>query len=795
MGTLVGGGCCAPLVEGPDADATDAVRGRLGPLDPYLIAEPDGQITLNMMVEGITCGGCIATIERSLLKEEAVSKARVNLSTGRLKVTYDPDRVVPEHLIATLDLLGYRAVPYDPAALQEGRDQEDKQLLRAMAVAGFAAANVMLLSVAVWAGTYQDMGPATRTLLHWISALVAVPAVFYAGRPFFDSALTAIRAGRTNMDVPISLAVLLATGMSVFQTLRAAEHAYFDSAVTLLFFLLIGRFLDRRARSKARSAAEQMTGLSATAVTVLQPDGSLQAMAPSSVEAGMTVFAPAGSRIPVDGTVLQGQSDVDAQLITGESLPESVRPGVSVFAGAMNVSAPLKIRVDAAGEGTLLAEIARLMEAAEQRRARYVGIADAVARWYAPVVHTMALAAFIFWFFGMGLIWQDSLMISIAVLIITCPCALGLAVPVVQVIACSRLMRQGILLKSGSALERLADIDTLVFDKTGTLTKGQPVLVPDQDIDADDIRRAAGIAAASLHPLSRALVAAAGPGIAPLDDVREVPGAGLEWQGRDGLHRLGSRAFLGLEDAAARVDGQDASTGPEIWYARPGQAPIRFAFMDVLRDDAADVVAEFKRLGMDIHVLSGDRDDVVAHTASSLGIDAWEARITPDGKLRYLENLRAAGRKPAMVGDGLNDAPALAAALVSLSPASGADISRTAADIVFQGSRLAPVLEAYHTARDAERLVKQNFALAFLYNVVTVPLAFAGFVTPLLAAVAMSSSSIVVIGNALRLGWRRGGNGSGGNSPGRGWTDSAGSGKFNSTPVSMGSDPTGSRSA
>jgi Cu2+-exporting ATPase len=748
MGTSTG--CCAPVVEEP-ADAAEAVRRRVGPLEPYISRDEAGADVLNLMVEGITCGGCISKIEGSLGRVEGVRDSRVNLSTGRLRIRFARAEIRPELLIARLDQLGYRAVPYDPAALKSERDQEERRLLRAMAVAGFASANVMLLSVSVWAGHFQDMGPGTRTLLHWISGMIAVPAVLYAGRPFFDSALAALRGGRTNMDVPISLAVMLATGMSVMETLRGADHAYFDSAVMLLFFLLIGRYLDRRARGRARSAAEQLTGLSAVAVTVVEEDGTLSACAPSAVQPGMTVLVPAGGRIPVDGTVTHGRSDVDSQLITGESVPEAVGPGSHVYAGAVNTGAPLKLSVRAAGEGTLLAEIARLMEAAEQRRARYVGIADAVSRWYAPVVHLLALGTFLGWFFGMGLGWQDSLLIAIAVLIITCPCALGLAVPVVQVIACSRLMRGGTLLKSGSALERLAQIDTVVFDKTGTLTQGRPALVHDAALDEDALRRAAALAAASSHPLSRALTAAAGPGVAPLDGVREIPGRGLEWDGRDGTHRLGSRAFVGLPEEGTACE----SRGPELCYARPGAAPAVFRFTDAPRRDAAAVVDAFHRAGIEVHLLSGDREAAVAETAEKLGIETWQARITPDGKLHYLEELRSAGRKPAMVGDGLNDAPALAAALVSLSPASGADISRTAADIVFQGAELSPVWEAYRTARRAEALVRQNFVMAFGYNIFTIPLAVAGFVTPLIAAVAMSSSSLIVIGNALRLGWTK----------------------------------------
>lgn len=750
---LIAGGCCTPLLEAPGRDAAQSVRDRFGALDPYISATEDGHARINLLIEGMTCGACIRTIERSLENSVGVKSARVNFSAARLAIEFDRRTVNAETLIATLDALGYRAVPFDADAMLASRTRHEQWLLRSMAVAGFAAANVMLLSVAIWAGHFQDMGPGTRTLLHWISGMVAVPAVLVAGRPFYDSALAAIRAGRTNMDVPISLAVLLAIGMSVFQTTRGAEHAYFDSAITLLFFLLIGRYLDTRARGKARSAAERLTGLSAIAATVIEPDGTLRACAPAALKPGMTVLVPAGERMPADGTVIHGKTDVDTQIITGESLPVSVGVGDVVHAGSVNLSSPLHVRIEAAGEGTLLAEIARLMESAEQRRARHVGLADAVSRWYAPVVHILAAGAFAGWYFVGGLAWQDSLLIAIAVLIITCPCALGLAVPAVQVIASSQLMQAGILLKSGSALERLAEIDTVVFDKTGTLTEGRPRLIPDAERDPALLAKAASIAAASSHPLSRALCAAVDGPVGAVPGVTEIPGDGLSWCGPDGEYRLGRREFAGLAGDAAMSDERET----EICFTGPRGIQAVFRFEDTIRTDAAEVLSQLRAAGLDVHLLSGDRRAVVRDVATRLNIESWQAEVTPDRKLHYVEELRHAGRKPAMVGDGLNDAPSLSAAFVSMSPASATEISRTAADIVFQGAKLGPVFDAYRIARRVRTMVRQNFALAFLYNLLSIPVALAGLATPLIAAIAMSSSSLMVIGNAMRLGWTRAG--------------------------------------
>ncbi len=547
------------------------------------------------------------------------------------------------------------------------------------------------------------------------------------------------------MDVPISVGILLAAGMSLFETIRGGPHAYFDSAVALLFFLLIGRFLDLRARGRARSAAARLLALGAEAVTVLTADGRRQVLPAASVAPGMTVLVAAGERIGIDGRVQAGRSEVDASLITGESLPRPVGLGDPVFAGTINQSAPLRLEATAVGESTLLAEIVRLMELAEQRRAKYVVLADRIARLYAPAVHGLALATFLGWTLIGGIAWQTALLYAVAVLIITCPCALGLAVPAVQVIASGRLLRQGVLLKSATALERLAEVDTVVLDKTGTLTVGRPTLDRRRPLDQAALELAASLAGASRHPLAKALCRAA-PGVPVAGGVEEIPGRGLRRSSEGGEIRLGNRGWCGVEQPG------EPARGPELWLARPGRLPVRFAFSDPLREDAVAVVAALKRQGLEVELLSGDLPPVVAAVAREIGIPASRAACTPAGKVAHLERLALAGRKVLMVGDGLNDAPALAAAHVSVSPASAIDISQTAADAVFQGDHLQPVVELLQVARQARRLIRQNLGLALAYNLIAVPVAVLGLATPLIAAVCMSGSSLLVVGNALRLG-------------------------------------------
>ncbi len=703
-----------------------------------------GRSRLTLMVDGLQCGACVWLIEQTLLRQPGVVAARVALSTRRLTLDWRDGAVDPAALVDLVARLGYRLVPCDPERLAAATAVQAKELLRCMAVAGFAAANIMLLSVSVWSGAVGDMSVGTRDLLHWISALIAIPAIAYAGRPFFRSAWAALSNRRSNMDVPISIAVILAPSVSLVETFTSGAHAYFDSAVTLLFFLLIGRYLDQQARNRAHEAATRLLALNAVAATVIEADGSRRDLPPNQLLPGMTVLVAPGSRAPADGRVAAGESDLDVSLISGESAPQACRPGDTVFAGTLNLTGPLQMRVTAVGEATLLADIIRLMEAAESRRGRYLRLADRVARHYAPVVHSVALLTFLGWTLLGGMAWSQALLISVAVLIITCPCALALAVPVVQVVASQRLMRAGILLKSADALERLREIDRVVFDKTGTLTLGRLAL--QQGAAPPLLAIAAGMAGNSRHPLARALAAAA-PDAATLTPVTERPGQGLEWAAPEGPWRLGSCAFTGQPE--------EATADQVLWLVGPGAQRQRFVFADRLRPDSQAVVAELSARGLGLEICSGDRPAPVEAMATALGIRRWSARLSPVDKAHRLEALAGQGHRVLMVGDGINDAAALAAAQVSIAPASGAEISQSAADIVFQGDRLAAVPLAIEIARGAGRLMRQNLAIALVYNLAAVPLAIAGYVTPLVAAIAMSSSSVIVILNALRLGGGR----------------------------------------
>lgn len=703
----------------------------------------DGEQSLEVMVGGVHCAGCIQKIESSLYGQQGVSCARVNFSTQRLTIRWKGEPAYANELVALVKRIGYDVRPFDSRS-EQGESEEEKFLLLCVGVSGFAMGNIMLLSAGLWSTDVDTMGMAMRDFLHWISALIAVPAVMFSGRPFFRSAYKALSHGHTNMDVPISVGVILACGMSIFETMRHAEHVYFDSAVMLLFFLLIGRYLDFRARRSARSAATDLLS-TLSGFARVEENGQIRTVPIRDLEEDMRVLIGAGEKFPVDGVVVTGEAEVDTSLVTGETLPRLIKIGEEVFAGTINLSSSVTIRVSKAAEDSLLADIVRLMEKAEQGQAAYVRLADRVAKMYTPVVHTLALAAFILWWAIIGIAWQDALMISVTVLIITCPCALGLAVPVVQVLATGRLMKSRVLVKSGDALERLAKADTVFFDKTGTLTYGRPELVSSNHTQ-EDLKMAASLAAHSRHPLSQALSEVYTGGLVFPEDVREEPGKGLIGIYNGGKVRIGSRVWSGSADAPP-------ASGPELWLSVEGRSPVCFSFSDVLRSDAKETVQGLIDDGMRVYLVSGDRASVAADIARRAGIPEGNvfAEKTPLEKYEILEKLKHQGYRVIMVGDGLNDAPVLAGADVSIAPGTAVDMAQSASDIVFMGEKLAPVRQVREVAVFSQTLVWQNFLLALAYNLIAVPLGFMGMVTPMVAAIAMSGSSLVVIANSFRL--------------------------------------------
>ena len=714
-------------------------------LSTFVERTPAGASHITLAVEGVGCAGCIRKIETGLAKLPGVIDARLNFTQRRLAIDWRDDEIDAAQIVKAVEDLGYGAHPFAPARVEAAEERQAKRLLRCLAVAGFAAMNVMLLSISVWSGNVSDMTQETRDLFHWLSALIALPAAAYAGQPFFQSAFRALRARELNMDVPISVGVVLALGLSIFETATHAAHAYFDSAIMLLFFLLCGRYLDQMVRRKTKIFAGNLASLKTEFAHRLDANGELVRLPADALQPGDRVLVRPGERIPADGTIIAGSSAIDESLVTGETAQRSVGAGATVYAGSINFSGALTLRVDAAGSGTLVDEVERLLDRATQAKSQTVRLADRAGRLYAPLVHATAALTAVGWLIA-GASLHDSLVTAIAVLIITCPCALALAIPAVQVVATGQLFRAGVILNSGDAIERLAEADTVVFDKTGTLTLPEPC-VDATSIDPDLLERAARLALSSRHPLAAAL-ARLPRERTPYSGAVEEPGAGVRAMIDGQEARLGSAQFCGLTDTERDAAAPD-SDASFIVFTHAGQTatiPIR----QTLRPDAVTVTQALIARNLDLIVLSGDWSAAVAPVAERLGTRQWLAGLTPAEKIAAIELLKSQGRRVLMVGDGLNDAPALAAAHASLSPITAAHLTQAHADALFLGDRLAPVLRAVVIARRARALMKQNLALAVIYNALAVPIAIAGFVTPLIAAVAMSASSTLVTLNALR---------------------------------------------
>ena len=697
----------------------------------------EGEHEICFAVPDAYCATCIEAIESGLARVPGVTGAGVNLTRRQVTIRHDASTDLGA-LVPAIVRSGYRTFAIDPDDLA-GTDPVQSELVRSLAVAGFAAGNIMLFSVSVWAGA----DAATRDMFHWLSALIALPAVAYAGRPFFRSAWSAVRVGRTNMDVPIAIGVIVATALSLYETATGGPHAYFDASTMLLFFLLVGRTLDHMMRGRARSAVEGLSRLQPRASTRVLDDGSTAVVRLGQIEPGMTLLLRAGDRVPVDARLLSEAASVDLAMVSGESQPVVLTRGDDLVAGAAVVDGTIRIEVLRPATESFLSRMSEMMQASEAVRTRYRRLADRVASLYAPVVHVTAAATLTGWL-AVGADPHSALLNAVSVLIITCPCALALAVPIVHVVAAGRLFGAGILVRDGAALEKLSLVRIAAFDKTGTITEGRPQLVPDPSIAPEFLRRAAWLAGGSNHPLSLALRAASPDAPDAPAQCREVAGAGVEALDSGVTWRLGNAGFCGAVD-----DG--AEPGSQVWLARDGEPLACFRFADRPRAEAKAALAALVDLGVKSTMLSGDRPVAARAIAEEVGLTSYQGGLQPADKVAAVQDLRSENGLVLMVGDGINDAPAMRAADVSMAPGSAADIGRAAADLVMTRNRLTDVPFALAIARKADRLVRQNLIFSVGYNVVVLPLAIAGQVSPLIAAVAMSTSSLVVVLNAMRL--------------------------------------------
>ncbi|WP_299698705.1 heavy metal translocating P-type ATPase [uncultured Tateyamaria sp.] len=682
-----------------------------------------GLPTHELILPGVHCVACIRSVEGLLNARPDIAAARVNLSRKRVAITAEPG-IDPAPWIEALTDIGFEA----HEARDAGNRGQDDGLTMRLGIAGFAMMNVMLLSVAVWSGATD----ATRDFFHWISAAISLPAAIYCAQPFFRSAVSALRGMRLNMDVPISLAIILACGLSLYETSQGGEHAYFDAALSLTFFLLGGRVLEKRMRQAARSAAADLAALEPLRVTRIE--GETRVSVPvDDVAEGDTLWLAAGARVPVDGALNSDAAQVDRSALTGESDEIAVARGAALTAGEIVLTGPVTMRTTVAAKGSTLRRLIQIAAHAEGSKSRYTSLADRAAGVYAPLVHGLSFAAFIGWSVATGDMY-NALKIAIATLIITCPCALGLAVPAVATVATGRLFRMGLLVKSETALERLAEVDTVVFDKTGTLSAA--ALVPSQEmpVEAREILKA--LAQASAHPLSRSvLTLLKDVSVADLEGISEHRGNGVSGLWNDQTVRFGNAAWIGAGQ------GTVLQVGDMIYSLERREQSFA---------DAADTVERLREMGFDVHMLTGDSERNATRVAAELGVTHVHAEVDPEAKQDLIEQLQTEGRKVVMVGDGLNDTLALTRAWASIAPGTALEASQNAADVVLLGQHLSGIPAAIGIARSARRRILENFALAACYNAVAIPLSLAGFASPLMAALAMSTSSITVTLNALR---------------------------------------------
>ncbi len=736
---------CPSKLEDTYISQTDPYCGDVD-LTTYETTPKPGVKALELSLQGVHCAGCVSKIETGLASLNGIEEARVNLTTARLNVAWLTELQSSKQIISTVTNLGFGVTPFIHSDVEIKQKDESKRLLRYIAVSAFAAMNVMLLSISVWSGG-DEMSLKTRHLFHWISALIAFPTVVYAGRAFFIPAFQALKKKQTNMDVPISLALILACGLSLYETIMGNQDIYFDAAVMLLFLLLIGRYLDTRLRLKTGEAARRLTSMQVTTATRLLPDGTQETLPAQALDIGDHILIPKGQRIPIDSQITEGHSEIDVQIATGETQYQQVKIGDTLLSGTVNIGHPLKARVISNLGNSFLSEITKLVEIGEQTKSRFVRIADIAARAYVPIVHTLAFLTFLGWYLYSGDLRMAALN-AIAVLIITCPCALGLAVPAVHAVAAGKLFEKGIYARSGDALERLAMIDHVIFDKTGTLTKGQFTLVTPELYAFNTLGLAGALAANSTHPLSQSLKIYAMSH--DISHIREISGEGLEAIFAGDILKLGSAKFIGLNP--------EQNETSSVWFKQGEKSAIKFNFQDQLREDAEVTIKRLDEMSITQEMLTGDNPEMAKIIAKQVGLKHWQANVSPKEKMQTVQERILKQKHPLMVGDGINDAPALALADVGFAIGTGTDVAIESADITLMRGSLHGLADAIAVSKATLRNIKQNLFGAFVYNVAGIPFAagilypfFGILLSPVIAGAAMAFSSLTVVSNANRL--------------------------------------------
>ncbi|MBY5991612.1 heavy metal translocating P-type ATPase [Ferrimonas balearica] len=704
------------------------------------VAARGGLKEVLLSVEGISCAACAWLIEKHLAALPGVAHVSVNTTTQRAVLRWDATQQKLSDLLLSMSQIGYQAAPFQQDA-QEAKDaRESQNFLLRIGLAGLATMQVMMLAVALYTGYFYDLEPEYRDYFRWVSMIFATPVVLYSAQPFYFSALRSLMSLRVNMDVPVSIAILLAYGASCVATARGTGEVFFESISMFTFFLLLGRFFEQRARRKASENASNLQKL-IPATALLLENGEERQVAAKSLKPGQRYRVLPGQRIAVDGVLLSGETGVNESMLTGEQEPVAKSPGAPLYAGTVNLDQPIEVEVTKVGAEQRINTLVRLQEQAAAQKPQIAEFADRVAQYFVPVILLLALATYLFWHQHAP---EDAFWIMLSVLVATCPCALALATPAALTCGTNRMMQQGLLVKSGRVLEALPKVTHLLFDKTGTLTEGRLSLRQTHQLNRLDETEALAIAAAleahSSHPVARAFVPYRDLAYQAQSVVYRT-GEGLEGNVNGRHYRIGQQRFAG------------ADNGEPGWVYLADEAGVVAAFelSDQPRVDASETIARFQQQGLACEMLSGDPNPKAREFAQSLGLNPAHYGCSPEQKLARLAELQQQGHKVAMFGDGINDAPVLAGANVSVAMGSGTDLAKCHGDLVLLGDKLGPLVRGIDTARLTNRVIRQNLAISLCYNLLILPLAVSGNVPPYLAAAGMSLSSLVVVANSLRL--------------------------------------------
>ncbi|HHX82916.1 MAG TPA: heavy metal translocating P-type ATPase [Pseudomonadaceae bacterium] len=723
--------------------------------------QDDGNHEICLLLDGLRCSACVWLIERSLSGLAGLRQVSINPTAQRAQVVFDPQQTSLVQILERIECVGYRALPLDAHALDDARKSESRVALKRLLVAGFGTMQAMMYASALYLGAFEDMDVVTRDWFRWLGLLVATPVIFYSARPFFAGARRCLSARRLGMDVPVALAIGLIFAASVVEALRGGEEVYFDSVSMFVFFLLVGRYLEMRARHHAGQLSDALARLTPAFADRLDAQGRIERIPAVALKVGDKVHVAEGGLVPADGVLLSRHCNVDEALLSGESVPVSKHQGEPLIAGSVMCDGPAQLRVERVGSDTVLSGIASLVARAQAQRPRLAAASERAASYFVARVLTLATLTALIWSFVDP---SKVLTATLAVLVVSCPCAFALAVPAALTRALAVLAQRGVLAVHPDALERLASIDHAVFDKTGTLTQtplGLARCIPLRTSisSAEALTLGAALASGSRHPASRAIAnAAANESLPAVTDRLAWAGDGLQGSIAGQSLRLGRRAFA-LQVIAETNAGRPAlpmtAIPEDAVLLVDTEGPVAaFVLSERLREDAAATLAALQAQGVQVAILSGDTPDKVAALARRVGVTQWQGAMRPEDKLAYLQAQRAEGARVLAVGDGINDAPVLAGADVAVSLASAAELAQASSDIVLTHARLGTLVEARTIATQTMTILRQNQRWALIYNLSAVPFAAMGWVPPWLAALGMSLSSLIVVLNALRVGRR-----------------------------------------